>query len=44
LGLGFGASSTFVATMDDLVYANLKKNVILPFQLARINGDNKALV
>jgi hypothetical protein len=30
-GLGFASASLFVSTMDDLVYSNFKKNVIMPF-------------
>jgi hypothetical protein len=31
LGLGFGCASVFVATMDDMVYSNFRKNVVIPF-------------
>lgn len=30
--------------MDDLVYANFRKNVIIPLQLARLTGDNTAVL
>ena len=38
---GLGCSIIFVATMDDLIYSNLKRQIILPLQLARIKGDGK---
>ena len=37
--MGFGLSLVFAATMDDVIYADMKKNVIIPLQLARIRGD-----
>lgn len=29
----------FATTMDDVIYANMRKNVIIPLQLARIKGE-----
>jgi hypothetical protein len=43
LGFGFACSAVFVMTMDELVYANFKKNVMMPFHLARLNGSNVAI-
>jgi hypothetical protein len=31
IGLGFGSSVVFMNSMDDIIYANFRKNVILPF-------------
>lgn len=39
LTLGFGVSLIFVATMDDMIYSNFRRQVIIPLQLARIRGD-----
>ena len=41
VAFGVGCSVVFVATMDDLIYSNLKRQVILPLQLARIRGDGR---
>ncbi len=30
-GVGVGLSVLFVATMDDVIYSNFRKNVIMPF-------------
>lgn len=40
LSFGFGCGSVFAMTMDELVYANFKKNVMMPFHLARLDGNN----
>ena len=36
---GFGLSLTFAVTMDDSIYADMKRNVIIPLQLSQIKGD-----
>ena len=30
-GVGFGLGTVFIATMDDVIYSNFRKNVIMPF-------------
>jgi hypothetical protein len=42
-GVGFGLSSVFVATMDEMIYMNFKKNVIMPFEMARMSGSNTSI-
>ena len=29
-GVGVGFSTMFIATMDDVIYSNLRKNIIMP--------------
>ena len=40
VGFGFGAgvSIVFVATMDDIIYSNFRKNVMMPFHMATVKG------
>ena len=35
--VGTGMSVTFVATMDDYIYAQFRKNIVLPFQMVMLN-------
>jgi len=42
IGLGFGTSVVFVNSMDDIIYANFRKNVILPFQLVSLSSNATA--
>jgi hypothetical protein len=30
-GIGFGASTLFVCTMDDIIYAKFRQAVVIPF-------------
>ena len=34
--VGIGTSIAFVSTMDDIIYQNFKRNVILPFQMVTV--------
>ena len=36
--VGIGVSTMFVATMDDLIYSNFRKNVIMPFQMVLVKS------
>jgi len=36
-------SAVFVATMDELIYMNFRKNVIMPFEMARMSGSNTSI-
>ncbi len=44
VGIGLVSSTIFVTTMDDMVYANFRKHVVMPMQLARLNGDNTSVL
>lgn len=44
LSVGLGLGAGFAMTMDDIIYANLKKNVIMPLQMAQIQGDGRVNV
>ena len=37
-GCGAGISIMFVTTMDDMIYSNFRKNVIMPFQMVSVKG------
>lgn len=36
---GLGITTVFISNMDDVIYANFRKNVILPFQMVSIKGS-----
>lgn len=40
---GIGMMTVFVSTMDDVIYANFRKNIILPFQMVTIKGSHGEL-
>lgn len=40
---GLGITTVFISTMDDVIYANFRKNVILPFQMVSIKGSHGEL-
>ena len=39
-GVGFGLSTMFIATMDDVIYSNFRKNIIMPFSMVTIKGSS----
>ena len=39
-GTGLGLSTMFIATMDDLIYSNLRKNIIMPMQMVGLKGSS----
>lgn len=45
LGCTFGATLAmgFIFTMDDVIYGNLRKNVVIPFQMTQISGRSNLL-
>ena len=36
--MGLGLSTVFVATMDDVIYSNFRKNVIMPLQMVMVRA------
>ena len=39
IGTGVALSTIFVATMDDVIYSNFRKNVIMPFSMVTVRGS-----
>ena len=37
---GLGLTTVFVATMDDVIYSNFRKNVIMPFQMVLVRAPS----
>ena len=38
-GAGLGLSTMFITTMNDLIYSNLRKNIIMPLQMVGVKGS-----
>jgi len=38
-GVGLGFTTVFIATMDDVIYSNLRKNIIMPLQMVGLKGS-----
>ena len=37
--VGLGLSTLFISTMDDVIYANFRKNIIMPLQMVAVKGQ-----
>jgi len=35
---GIGVSTMFLATMDDMIYSNFRKNIIMPIQMVCVKS------
>ena len=38
-GVGLGLSTMFIATMDDMIYSNMRKNIIMPLSMVGVKGS-----